>query len=174
MLKITLPNGVVIEGDVQDLVPLVSEIISPEEKVSDVAEPVAEPVAKPEEPKVESSGIVQEPEKRGKPLKFPHRYTDDGHRSIGIGAREDQTLQAAKLIAEQAGNRSEEFTTREVMEIVNDGATIWRIGSALQHLLAKGLVRHGKHSRCWYVTERGWSARFSIIQPLRKPVTPTT
>lgn len=183
MLKITLPNGVIIEGDPIDIVPLVSEIVSPGQTVlAPEPKPELEVEVKPEpEPElvVTSAGVLRGGGREFVELplshEYPHRYAPNGKRAVVVGERGDQILQAAKMLAEESGNRSREFTSREVLDLIDPKLNISTISSAMQSLWHQQLVRKGSNNRRWYVTEKGWNSFYRVGQPATiKPVRPTT
>lgn len=171
MLKITLSNGVIIEGDSADEVGNVLNMVIHNElqKQSQISVSVQKPVpAFDPLPELEPES---EPELA---TEFPHHYATAGcKRTVSIGEREDQTLQFAKLICEEERNRSHEFKTIDVFNLVDNAKSSWVIGSSLQSLKSKGLVRHGSHRRCWVITERGWNSYYRVTMPMY-PVRPTT
>jgi hypothetical protein len=164
MLKITLPNGVIIEGDTAELVPIISGIVSVQKEPE--PEPVPVPVPVRAVRKVKS--VVELPLADPDPIDsdYPHRYAPNGKRATVIGERGDQVLQAAKLLAEESRNRSNEFKSRQVLEMIDTNLNISTISSALQGLMHQGLVRRGGHHRLWYITEKGWNSYYRIGQPL--------
>lgn len=170
MLKITLPNGVIIEGDTAELVPIISGIVLIEKEPEPKPVPVRAAVRK-------VKSVVELPLADPDPIdsEYPHRYAPNGKRATVIGERGDQVLQAAKLLAEESRNRSNEFKSRQVLEMIDTNLNISTISSALQGLMHQGLVRRGGHHRLWYITEKGWNSYYRIGQPLTaKAVRPTT
>lgn len=170
MLKITFPNGVIVEGDViSEVTELVAATIPYTPATGHVKrEPEPEPEPEPEaEPE-----LVQENDEVEQT--FPHRYAPNNRRAICLGEREDQVLQVAKLIAEEAGDRHHRFKTSEVYELIDNAPSIYSVGSAFQSLKGKGLVRHAADNRKrWIITDRGWNAHYRVTQPMHH-VTPTS
>jgi hypothetical protein len=157
MLKITLPNGVVIEGDnANELGQVVQNIIASSKdkniKVSTIQSVNTVPVVNLDEQEIQVNTKSTEG--------FPHRCSPNNKRAIALGPREDRCLQIAKMICEIAEHRGFRFRTKEIFK--EDGApSIHSTGSALQGLKSKGLIKHDeKNNRLWYITDRGWNSCF--------------
>jgi hypothetical protein len=170
MLKITLPNGVVIEGDdANELGQVVQNIIAPSNNKKIDAPPVQRvntlPVVNTDEQEIQADLKSSEG--------FPHRYAPNNKRAIALGPREDRCLQIAKMICEIAEHRGYRFRTKEIFK--EDGApSIHSTGSALQGLKHKGLIKHDeKNNRLWYITDRGWNSCFRPSSEV-EAVRPTT
>lgn len=148
MIKVTLPNGVVVEGDSAQEVSNLIDFLH--------ADPAPEPA-----PVIKL--LKDEPQEHGDD--YPHRLGGAHRGSIKIGARQEQVLSAAKLLAESAGNRHHEFTSADIVELVGTKQNI--VSSALHLLLKVGVVRHGSKRTTWVVTYKGWTARFRIVKPIR-------
>lgn len=168
MLKVTFPNGVIVEGDVvQEVTELVAAAMNRQPVNGHVKAQSATKVPEPRspEPEISETEISEQT--------FPHKYAPNGKRAVCIGEREDQVLQMSKLIAEEAGDRTHQFKTSEVFELIDNAPSIHSIGSAFQSLKGKGLVRHAADNRKrWIITERGWNTCYRVTQPM-VPVVPT-
>lgn len=170
MLKVTLPSGVIVEGDSADevgnmvntLQPRVIQVTNEVVHVEVSRQPEPDPEPGPE--KIVERPVLESP--MLSTVTYPHRYAPNGKRAINIGEREDQILQVAKVIAEENNNRCQEFTSVEIFELADNCPSVNCISSALQSLRRKGLVRHGKNRRYSYVTEKGWNSYYRVTQPI--------
>lgn len=149
VIKIALPNGVVVEGDsAQELGAILRHALG------ETPTPAPAPKPKP---------AVQLPASSNPT--YPHRTDGNGKGCIKIGERQDQILRAAKGLAEQAGERYYEFKAAEIAELL--GIELSIVSSALNNLYKVHAVRHGKNRCRWAITSRGWTAHFRITQPIR-------
>lgn len=152
VIKVTLPNGVVVEGDSAQEVSNVIDFLHadpPKREKDRVIKVVSPPIQLPAS---------------GNPT-YPHRTDGNGKGCIKIGARQNQILTAAKSLAEQAGERYYEFKAAEIAELL--GIELSIVSSALNKLYKVRAVRHGKNRCRWAVTSCGWTAHFRITQPIR-------
>lgn len=138
MIKVTLPSGIIVEGD------------TAHEIGSVLRHALTEAATRPKAPNEQS-------------VTFPHHIGN--HKGIKIGARQEQVLRAAKMIAEVAGNRTHEFGAQEVVELLGVESSL--VSSALNNLKKAKVVRHGSHRRVWVITARGWSGKYWVTQPIR-------
>lgn len=170
MLKITFPNGIVVEGDVA------------EEVTAVISGTLGLPV---EQFKVVNAGIL--PQKEFKNVKedfeedpvqldliklpkpeFRHRYSNHSKRSILVGQREDEVLQIAKTICEVHENRNHLIKTRDIWDLSDKKVSVQAVGSALQNLKHKGVVRHCSTNRKrWIITTLGWNATYRLVNTWR-------
>jgi hypothetical protein len=149
MIKVTLPNGIVVEGD----------------SSSEVGEMIdylhADPVAEEAEPEL---AVVTELPKHKADPSYPHKISDTKC-GLKIGGREEQVLRAAKMIAEVNESRTTDFKSSEIAELLGTKGT--GVTSALNGLAGKGLVAHGSHRNLWIVTRKGWDTKYWVTQPIR-------
>lgn len=144
MIKVTLPSGIIVEGDIAQEVGAVLR-----HALIDAAPQPKAP--KPKLPAHEHSST------------FPHHIGN--RKGIKIGARQEQVLRAAKMIAEVAGNRTHEFSAQDVAGLLGIESNL--VSSALNNLKKSNVVRHGSHRRLWVITARGWSGKYWVTQPIR-------
>lgn len=163
MLKITFPNGIIVEGDVM------SEVIALVQATSGVEQKQEH---EPEEKfQIVSAGILKDGETFVENVllaegqtSFPHRYSNNS-RSVLIGPREDYVFKIAKFICEAEGDRQHRFRTRDIYDLSDKKISIHSIGSGLQGLKLKHLIRHDPHNRKrWFIPERGWNLSYRVIQ----------
>lgn len=170
MLKVTLPSGIVVESDsahdLKEFLDTLStqkqkETINPDLSLYNDQEKIVS------SDNGQVSVLVFEEETVQKPNRseYPHNYAT-GKRGVNIGEREDQVLFIAKMFAEEAGNRSHQFRTKEIYALAENAPSMSTISSALQSLYAKRLVAHGRSRRRWWITERGWNSNYRIIAPM--------
>lgn len=173
MLKITLPNGIVVESDSSDDVKTILASLVSNESPIVLPNPEPEPNLEPEKLTVVSAGILRSGEipqfvqvnNQAQEL-YPHKYASSGRRGMAIGERENQVLIIAKMFAEEARNRCHQFRTKDIFELADNAPSMSTISSALQSLYGKRLVAHGNSRRKWWVTERGWNSCYRITAPM--------
>lgn len=144
MIKVTLPSGIIVEGDTAHEIGAVLR-----HALTDTA-----PQPKDPKPKVPAQSNA---------VTFPHHIGN--RKGIKIGARQEQVLRAAKMVAEVAGNRTHEFSAQDICELLGVESSL--VSSALNNLKKASVVRHGSHRRVWVVTARGWSGKYWVTQPIR-------
>lgn len=156
MIKVTLPNGITVEGDsaieVTNVIDLLHTDPADEREPADV---IALPVREPEVP--------AEPQPKVSPT-YPHRVSD-AKCGLKIGAREEQVLRAGKMIAEINESRTTELKSSEISELTE--VPVGNVSSALNGLRAKGLVQHGSHRQVWVITRKGWDTKYWVTYPIR-------
>jgi len=151
MIKVTLPNGIVVEGD------------SAVEVGSMIDQLHADP-----EPEVVIAPVVRIKGNQANALSnhtYPHKLSDRKC-GIKIGGREEQVLRVAKMIAEVNESRATELRVSEICDLIGDTNSS-TVGSALNGLHHKGLVTHGSHNRIWVITRKGWDSKLWVTQPIR-------
>lgn len=153
MIKVTLPNGITVEGDSAIEVTNVIDLLHADPADDNVAEVIELP--KPEVP--------AEPKAKASPT-YPHRVSETKC-GLKIGVREEQVLRAGKMIAEINESRTTEFKSSEISELTE--VPVGNVSSALNGLRAKGLVQHGSHRQVWVITRKGWDTKYWVTYPIR-------
>lgn len=151
MIKVTLPSGIIVEGDsAEEVGSMLRHAISDAPKAHVKAQRVV---------------VTDTPAKKS--TTYPHKYAKNGTGLYtAIGERQDQILQIGKMLAESAGSRGHEFRATDIFEL-SDATTLSTISSALNGLFHKGVLRHGSNRNFWVVTDLGWRTAYKVTQPVR-------